>query len=59
MAEDRIIVRRAQASDIPALKQVLQETFEGTWLPHKAFHDGGVFIPPLFKQCESAFRPQT
>ncbi|RUU65557.1 GNAT family N-acetyltransferase, partial [Mesorhizobium sp. M7A.T.Ca.TU.009.01.1.1] len=34
MAEDRIIVRPAQASDIPALKQVLQETFEGTWLPN-------------------------
>ena len=34
MGKDRIIVRKAQASDIPALKQVLQETFEGTWLPH-------------------------
>ncbi|AZO40797.1 MULTISPECIES: N-acetyltransferase [unclassified Mesorhizobium] len=34
MAEDRIIVRPAQASDIPALKRVLQETFEGTWLPN-------------------------
>ena len=34
MAEDRIIVRRAQATDIPALKQVLQETFQGTWLPN-------------------------
>ncbi|MES0199399.1 GNAT family N-acetyltransferase [Mesorhizobium sp. M0011] len=34
MAGDRIIVRPAQASDIPALKQVLQETFEGTWLPN-------------------------
>ena len=27
-------VRKARASDIPALKHVLQETFEGTWLPH-------------------------
>ncbi|KQU87345.1 GCN5 family acetyltransferase [Mesorhizobium sp. Root102] len=34
MAEDRTIVRPAQASDIPALKRVLQETFEGTWLPN-------------------------
>lgn len=32
MAE--ITVRAARASDVPALKQVLQETFEGTWLPH-------------------------
>ncbi len=29
-----VTVRKAQASDIPALKEVLQETFEGTWLPH-------------------------
>lgn len=34
MAQDRIIVRAARASDVPALKQVLQETFEGTWLPN-------------------------
>ncbi|MBZ9773842.1 GNAT family N-acetyltransferase [Mesorhizobium sp. CO1-1-8] len=34
MAEDRIIVRPALASDIPALKQVLHQTFEGTWLPN-------------------------
>ena len=34
MAADRITIRAAEASDIPALKQVLQETFEGTWLPH-------------------------
>ena len=30
-------IRNARASDIPALKQVLQETFEGTWLPHFTF----------------------
>ncbi|MBN9220031.1 MAG: GNAT family N-acetyltransferase [Mesorhizobium sp.] len=34
MQKARIIVRPAQAGDIPALKQVLRETFEGTWLPH-------------------------
>lgn len=34
MAKARIIVRPPQAGDIPALKQVLRETFEGTWLPH-------------------------
>ncbi|UDL86861.1 GNAT family N-acetyltransferase [Mesorhizobium sp. PAMC28654] len=34
MAEAQISLRAAQASDIPALKQVLRETFEGTWLPH-------------------------
>ncbi|WP_137928939.1 GNAT family N-acetyltransferase [Mesorhizobium comanense] len=34
MPKAQIIVRPAQAGDIPALKQVLQETFEGTWLPH-------------------------
>ncbi len=32
MAE--MTIRKAQASDVSALKQVLQETFEGTWLPH-------------------------
>ena len=34
MADGRISVRAAQAGDIPALKLVLRETFEGTWLPH-------------------------
>ena len=29
-----ITVRKARTGDVPALKQVLQETFEGTWLPH-------------------------
>ena len=30
----QITIRKARDGDIPALKQVLQETFEGTWLPH-------------------------
>ncbi|WP_027053796.1 GNAT family N-acetyltransferase [Mesorhizobium erdmanii] len=34
MADGRITVRKAQASDVVALKQLLQETFESTWLPH-------------------------
>ncbi|WP_322417490.1 GNAT family N-acetyltransferase [Mesorhizobium huakuii] len=34
MANGRITVRKAQASDVAVLKQVLQDTFEGTWLPH-------------------------
>jgi len=34
MAKGQIIVRAALASDVPALKQVLKDTFEGTWLPH-------------------------
>lgn len=34
MTKGQTIVRAAQAGDIAALKQVLQETFEGTWLPH-------------------------
>ncbi|MEO5758816.1 MAG: GNAT family N-acetyltransferase [Mesorhizobium sp.] len=32
MAE--ITVRKARQSDVAALKKVLRETFEGTWLPH-------------------------
>ena len=34
MANGRITVRKARAGDVAALKQVLRETFEGTWLPH-------------------------
>jgi GNAT superfamily N-acetyltransferase len=34
MAEGQITIRTAEAGAIAALKQVLQETFEGTWLPH-------------------------
>lgn len=34
MANRRITVRKARQDDIAALKQVLRETFEGTWLPH-------------------------
>lgn len=34
MARGEITIRKAEASDVPALKKVLQETFEGTWLPH-------------------------
>lgn len=34
MANGRITVRKARQDDIAALKQVLRETFEGTWLPH-------------------------
>ncbi|MEZ2328599.1 N-acetyltransferase family protein [Mesorhizobium sp. RCC_202] len=30
----KITLRKARDGDIPALKQVLQETFEGTWMPH-------------------------
>lgn len=33
MAEARSTVRPARGSDIPALRAVLWETFEGTWLP--------------------------
>jgi ribosomal protein S18 acetylase RimI-like enzyme len=36
MAEGEIIVRAARASDILVLKQILRDTFEGTWLPHIA-----------------------
>ena len=34
MANGQITVRKARQGDVAALKQVLQETFEGTWLPH-------------------------
>ena len=34
MAERHIELRAAQASDVAALKRVLRDTFEGTWLPH-------------------------
>lgn len=34
MANGRITVRKARLSDLVALKKVLRETFEGTWLPH-------------------------
>lgn len=34
MAAVGITIRRAEARDVPALKKVLRETFEGTWLPH-------------------------
>lgn len=34
MANGRITVRKARQGDITALKRVLRETFEGTWLPH-------------------------
>lgn len=34
MAAREVTIRKAGASDVPALKEVLQETFEGTWLPH-------------------------
>ncbi len=34
MAGGEITIRKAEARDVPALKRVLRETFEGTWLPH-------------------------
>ncbi|TPM39946.1 GNAT family N-acetyltransferase [Mesorhizobium sp. B2-3-4] len=34
MADGQITVRAARQGDVGTLKQVLQETFEGTWLPH-------------------------
>ena len=34
MAAGGITIRRAEVRDVPALKNVLRETFEGTWLPH-------------------------
>ncbi|WP_027061905.1 GNAT family N-acetyltransferase [Mesorhizobium loti] len=34
MANGQITVRKARQGYVAALKQVLQETFEGTWLPH-------------------------
>lgn len=34
MANGQITVRKAQQGDVAALKQVLHETFEGTWLSH-------------------------
>lgn len=34
MASREIVIRKAEAGDIAALKRVLRETFEGTWLPH-------------------------
>jgi ribosomal protein S18 acetylase RimI-like enzyme len=34
MANGQITVRKARLSDLVALKKVLRETFEGTWLPH-------------------------
>ncbi|OBQ67478.1 GNAT family N-acetyltransferase [Mesorhizobium erdmanii] len=34
MENGPITVRKARLSDLVALKKVLRETFEGTWLPH-------------------------
>ena len=34
MGDSRIAVRPGRARDIAALKQVLRDTFETTWLPH-------------------------
>ncbi|NGN43959.1 GNAT family N-acetyltransferase [Mesorhizobium sp. CGMCC 1.15528] len=34
MSDGRINVRRARAGDTVALKEILRDTFENTWLPH-------------------------